>query len=126
MGLHTEVDDADGEISESENEKKAQRAKKEKKHDNVGAADLEKVTDYAEEKEISSQAIGDAMALIGGKQKKENAEKAEKEKELAKVKIKKDDVELIMNEMLVTRIQAERKLRLHRGDLVATLAELTN
>ena len=37
---------------------------KEKKHDS-GAADLEKVTDYAEEKEIgSSSAAEDAIAVI--------------------------------------------------------------
>ena len=42
----------------------ASNKEKEKKHDS-GAADLEKVTDYAEEKEIgSSSAAEDAIAVI--------------------------------------------------------------
>lgn len=37
--------------------------KKQKKHDS-GAADLERVTDYAEEKEISSQTISNVRILF--------------------------------------------------------------
>jgi hypothetical protein len=50
----------DGVQSDNEEEiQDAPQAKKPAKHDSVGAADLEKVTDYAEEMEISSQGIGD-------------------------------------------------------------------
>ena len=44
--------------------------------------------------------------------------------ELARVKISKDDVDLIMNEMMVTRTVAETKLREHRGNVVDALMEL--
>ncbi|GFY78991.1 huntingtin-interacting protein K [Trichonephila inaurata madagascariensis] len=99
--------------------------KKVAKHDS-GAADLEKVTDYVEEKEISSQDIIGAMSLIGDKHSKETAEKAARQKELAKVIIKKEDVELIMHEMEISRNLAELKLREHYGNIVEALTELTN
>ena len=35
-----------------------------RRHD-AGVADLEKVTDYVEEQEIASSAIGDALNLVG-------------------------------------------------------------
>ncbi|VVC88311.1 huntingtin-interacting protein K [Leptidea sinapis] len=99
--------------------------KKTAKHDS-GVADLEKVTDYAEEKEISSQDISGALSLIGDRRNKETAERLEKEKELQKVSVKKDDIELIVKEMEISRTLAERTLREHSGDLVAALTYLTN
>ena len=50
--------------------------------------------------------------------------KAERAQELARVKISKDDVDLIMNEMMVSRTVAETKLREHRGNVVDALMEL--
>ena len=48
----------------NEEDSQQQNKEKEKKHD-TGAADLEKVTDYAEEKEITSSSVStDAIALI--------------------------------------------------------------
>ena len=119
---------------------------KEKKHDS-GAADLEKVTDYAEEKEIgSSSAAEDAIAVISrilylvcknvikqsfglfsdNKQVEEAAKRIAREKELAKVSIKKEDVELIVKEMEISKDKAERTLREHAGNIVEALASLTN
>ncbi|KAM9860754.1 huntingtin-interacting protein K isoform 1-T1 [Aulostomus maculatus] len=69
-------------------------AEKPRKHDS-GAADLERVTDYAEEKEISSSDLETAMSVIGDRRSREQKAKQEREKELAKVTIKKEDVELI-------------------------------
>uniref|UniRef100_A0A0C9SAB2 Putative huntingtin-interacting protein k n=1 Tax=Amblyomma americanum TaxID=6943 RepID=A0A0C9SAB2_AMBAM len=99
--------------------------KKVAKHDS-GAADLEKVTDYAEDKEIRSQDIMCAMSMIGDRHSKETAEKAARQKELSKVVIKKEDVELIMQEMEIARSVAELKLREHQGNVVEALIELTN
>jgi len=106
-------------------DKPREPAKKSHKHDS-GAADLEKVTDYEEEKEISSQDIAKAMAVIGDKRSKETAEKVARQKELAKVVIKKDDVELIVNEMEIARSQAELKLRECHGSVVEALIALTD
>jgi hypothetical protein len=70
--------------------------KKSAKHDS-GAADLEKVTDYAEEREVLAQDISGAINLIDSRRNQEAAEKLAKERELAKVSIKKEDVEVLVN-----------------------------
>ena len=44
-----------------------QAVKKTAKHDSVGATDLEKVTDYVEEAEISSQNFSDVSMCLGEK-----------------------------------------------------------
>ncbi|XP_054627833.1 huntingtin-interacting protein K [Dunckerocampus dactyliophorus] len=98
---------------------------KPRKHDS-GAADLERVTDYAEEKEISSSDLETAMSVIGDRRSREQKAKQEREKELAKVTIKREDVELIMSEMEISRVAAERSLREHMGNVVEALVALTS
>lgn len=66
---------------------------KPRKHDS-GAADLERVTDYAEEKEIQSSNLETAMSVIGDRRSREQKAKQEREKELAKVTIKMEDEEV--------------------------------
>uniref|UniRef100_A0A8C8FQ39 Huntingtin interacting protein K n=8 Tax=Salmonidae TaxID=8015 RepID=A0A8C8FQ39_ONCTS len=100
-------------------------AEKPRKHDS-GAADLERVTDYAEEKEISSSDLETAMSVIGDRRSREQKAKQDREKELAKVTIKKEDVELIMGEMEISRGVAERSLREHMGNVVEALIDLSN
>lgn len=100
-------------------------APKVKKHDS-GAADLERVTDYAEEQEISVHDMSNALAAVNEKRTARTKERAEMEKELAKVVIKKTDVDLIVNEMEITRTEAERSLRVNQGDVVRALMQLTN
>lgn len=80
-------------------------------------ADLEKVTDYAEEKEICSvnQNNLEAINQIEAKRSKETQAR---EEELAKVSIKKDDVELLVKELEITKQQAELALRQSSGDVV--------
>lgn len=99
--------------------------KKTAKYD-CGAADLEKVTDYAEEKEISTQNVAGAISAIGDRRNKEVLEKQAREKELMKVLIKKEDVDLIVREMEISRMLAERTLREYHGDVVKSLIALTN
>lgn len=95
---------------------KPQGQKKSAKH-NSGAADLEKVTDFAEEREVLPQDITNvstvqtkyilldlqfscsmfqAFNLIDNRRSKEAAEKLARERELAKVTIKKEDVETLV------------------------------
>ncbi|XP_023931693.1 huntingtin-interacting protein K-like, partial [Lingula anatina] len=92
--MATEEDSVDQEIEEGEELEKENKGKKVAKHDS-GAADLEKVTDYVEEAEIQAQQFANAMQVVSDQQVKEAARKLEKEKELSKVKINKDDVDLI-------------------------------
>ncbi|EDW58350.1 huntingtin-interacting protein K [Drosophila novamexicana] len=96
------------------------KQKKQTRHDG-GAADLERVTDYAEEKEISAANISSAVEQFGNQRSKENEMRVAKEKELQKVQVKKEDIELIMNELLVSKAQAEKVLREQSGDVVAAL-----
>ena len=56
----------------------------------------------------------------------EAAKRMAREKELAKVSIKKEDVELIVKEMEISKDKAERTLREHTGNIVEALASLTN
>jgi len=98
-----------------------------RKHDS-GAADLEKVTDFAEEQEILSTGSGleEALIAIRNKQALKTAEKIARDKQLAKVQINKEDVELIMSEMEMARDKADRRLREHDGDVVAALTTLVS
>ncbi|XP_056642527.1 huntingtin-interacting protein K [Diorhabda carinulata] len=99
--------------------------KKVAKYDS-GAADLEKVTDYAEEKEISTQDVANAISAIGDRRNKDALEKQEREKELLKVSVKKEDVDLIVREMEISRNLAEKTLREYHGNVVNALIALTN
>ncbi|XP_032809076.1 huntingtin-interacting protein K [Petromyzon marinus] len=117
--------EADLELDAEENCHDEKPAEKPRKHDS-GAADLEKVTDYAEDKEISASSLESAMSVIGDRRSKEQTAKQQRENELAKVTIRKEDVELIMNEMEIGRTAAERSLREHMGNVVEALVALTN
>ncbi|XP_068708881.1 huntingtin-interacting protein K-like [Montipora foliosa] len=97
-----------------------------KRHDFQTSADLERVTDYAEEKEINTSDLENALSLVEGKYSEEKAAKLQREKELARVVIKKEDVDLIVEEMEIPRVAAERRLREHKGDVVEALVSLTN
>ncbi|KAK3599758.1 hypothetical protein CHS0354_037239 [Potamilus streckersoni] len=118
MATEEEQIDVDDESNEPKGKKAA-------KHDS-GAADLEKVTDYHEEAEISAPQIGEALNVVSTRKKEESTAMQEKEKELSKVKINKEDVDLIVQEMEIPRTQAERKLREHKGNVVEALIALTN
>merc|ERR1719356_1705630 len=124
----TEPQEVEKEEEQDENEDKPQPAPiKEKKHDS-GVADLEKVTDYAEDKEILSTGneLEEAIVAIRKKQEQKKAEKLARERELAKVPIKKEEVELIMTEMEIPKDKAERTLREHGGNVVLALTALVN
>uniref|UniRef100_A0A2K6R379 Nascent polypeptide-associated complex subunit alpha-like UBA domain-containing protein n=1 Tax=Rhinopithecus roxellana TaxID=61622 RepID=A0A2K6R379_RHIRO len=81
-----------------------------------GAADLEQVTDYAEEE----------IRVSIWRRSREQKAKQEWEKELAIVSIKKEDLKLIMTEMEIPRAAAERSLREHMGNVVEVLIALIN
>ncbi|NWW05646.1 HYPK protein, partial [Oreocharis arfaki] len=96
-------------------------AEKPRKHDS-GAADLERGSllpaAWPREHRGSGQR---GMSVTGGL-----SVSCHREKELAKVTIKKEDLELIMTEMEISRAAAERSLREHMGNVVEALITLTN
>lgn len=117
---------ADGETVNGAGEDVPEKSQKKAAKYDSGAADLERVTDYAEEKEISSQGVAGAISAIGDRRNKEVLEKQAREKELLKVSIRKEDVDLIVREMEISRTVAERTLREYHGNVVNALTALTN
>merc|ERR1712088_516048 len=115
----------EGENIDIEEDEIIEKGKKVAKHDS-GTADLEKVTDYAEEIEISSNNMADAMRVVNDRQSRDAAEKLQFEKELSKIKITEEDVNFIVQEMEIPHSVAERKLREHRGNVVEALIALTD
>jgi NACalpha-BTF3-like transcription factor len=109
---------------EVEDVKKEQQ--KGKHHD--GASDMERVTDYAEEKEIAGDSgnLDNAMSAIADRRQKDAESRNAREKLLASIKVKKEDVDLIVNEFEVPKLKAERVLKEQNADLVAALKYLLN
>ncbi|CAG9807507.1 unnamed protein product [Chironomus riparius] len=93
--------------------------KKQRKHDS-GAADLEKVTDFQEETELSNT-IANAAQMFVEKGNREAQAKLAKEVELQKIHIKKSDIDKIMFELEVAHSVAEKALRENKGDVVEAL-----
>ncbi|XP_018655120.1 huntingtin interacting protein-related [Schistosoma mansoni] len=97
-----------------------EKPKKPTTHDERGAADLERVTDYFEEKELS---VGlDAVKAVSDTAG--DADKAQKQKQMLKIKVKNEDVSLICQELEVSKLTAERYLKEHQGNVFETLVAL--
>merc|ERR1712176_1526884 len=115
MGDEEEVSDDD--IDEEEQKKPKQSAQE--------AKQLDSVTDYVEEKEASKidvKEVEEKLNDLRRKKDEEDRQRAEHEKQLAAVKIKKEDLELMVTELpLCERDALERLLRQHNGDLVSAL-----
>ena len=99
--------------SDDEDDKKVKQPKP-RQHD-AGASDLEVIKDFRSE-EVDIGFI-DTSALAVSKAKEEPS---------VKVKLNKDDIDLIATQMLITPAMAERCLRDHRGDVKAALTFLVN
>jgi NACalpha-BTF3-like transcription factor len=83
---------------------------------------LDSVTDFHEDREIDSSKAKDALSSLGSKERKEQElEKQQRDKELAKVKVTKEDIEYIVNELEVDKFRAERLLRESAGDPARTV-----
>ncbi|KAL7070408.1 hypothetical protein ACQ4LE_010310 [Meloidogyne hapla] len=102
---HVEHDD------DLENIKKA--PKEDAQADKQAAADLEKVTDFHEDREAVSEISRESLG---------NLKMAQPEQK--NFTIKREDIQLIMQELEVPRIVAETKLIQHEGDLRAAILDL--
>ena len=87
-------------------------------------ADVSKVTDFVEQKELDSAKASQAIASITSSVKVDREAELARERELAAVSIEQADVDLIASEMELNKEVAERKLREHKGDVVQTLNTL--
>nr|XP_023888574.1 huntingtin-interacting protein K-like [Quercus suber]POE66061.1 huntingtin-interacting protein k [Quercus suber] len=85
---------------------------------------FDKLTDRVEDRQLDSTRVQEAMASIATSSEADwNAMKI-REKELAAVKIKAADVDIIANELELDPKVAERTLREHKGDAVAAIRHL--
>ncbi len=113
-----------------------------KKEDAKVEKELDRVTDRVDEEEIGSENIGNvkilfgkifaivlflqALSTINDKRHRDESKRKAEQAELANVKIRKEDVELIVQELELPRSKAEKTLRQHHGDVIATLKALVN
>ncbi|KAH9389909.1 hypothetical protein TYRP_007458 [Tyrophagus putrescentiae] len=101
------------------------------KHD-TGAADLAKVTNYGlfdeeDQADMSTKEIsGAAKSIIDITRSKEDAERVARQKELEKVTIRKEDLDLMMNELEISKTEAELKLRQAMGNVVQAMITIIN
>eukprot|EP00186_Timspurckia_oligopyrenoides_P001149 CAMPEP_0182444466 /NCGR_PEP_ID=MMETSP1172-20130603/2910_1 /TAXON_ID=708627 /ORGANISM="Timspurckia oligopyrenoides, Strain CCMP3278" /LENGTH=110 /DNA_ID=CAMNT_0024640025 /DNA_START=31 /DNA_END=363 /DNA_ORIENTATION=+ len=87
-------------------------------------ADLDRVTDYVgEERELDAEKFRQSMNVILDTKTKDKTKEA-REKELAVVVVKEEDIALVASEMEIETKVAERVLREHQGDVVAALRSL--
>ncbi|KAI9981690.1 hypothetical protein PInf_009447 [Phytophthora infestans] len=106
--------------SDGEEETPQEQVKSKKDESNA----MEKLTDLVEEKQMDENKMKAAFQAL---HKQEEADKeAERllEKKLAVVKVSKEDVALVAQEMEISTQQADRKLREVDGDVVKCLSAL--
>lgn len=108
--------------SDGEEETPQEQVKSKKDESNA----MEKLTDLVEEKQMDENKMKAAFQAL---HKQEEADKeAERllEKKLAAVKVSKDEVALVAQEMTISTQQADRKLREADGDIVECLCRLVS
>ena len=87
-------------------------------------ADISKVTDHVEQKELDASKASKAIASIGVELEVDRAAERERERELAAVVVDQADVTFIATEMELDKQAAERALRENKGDVVEALHAL--
>lgn len=87
-------------------------------------ADVSRVTDFAEQKEMDSSKSLAALQSLTNEAKVDREAEKRRAAELAAVSIDQKDVDLIVREMEMEKAEAELKLREHGGDVVKTLNTL--
>eukprot|EP00188_Purpureofilum_apyrenoidigerum_P000295 Plantae.Rhodophyta-Purpureofilum_apyrenoidigerum.ctg1122.p1 GENE.Plantae.Rhodophyta-Purpureofilum_apyrenoidigerum.ctg1122~~Plantae.Rhodophyta-Purpureofilum_apyrenoidigerum.ctg1122.p1 ORF type:complete len:109 (+),score=33.71 Plantae.Rhodophyta-Purpureofilum_apyrenoidigerum.ctg1122:116-442(+) len=86
--------------------------------------DLDRVTDYVEEREVDAEKFRQSITGILDSRSAKKEEKMKRDRELEAVTIKAEDVEVIMNEMDAEKKDAEQILREHSGSLSSALRAL--
>ncbi|CAF2487868.1 unnamed protein product [Rotaria sp. Silwood2] len=117
---------AEDNVSDDEKEEEQITNTIQKKEDAKVEKELDRVTDRVDEEDLGSENIGNALTTINDKRHRDESKRKAEQAVLANVKIRKEDVELIIQELELPRSKAEKILRQHRGDVVATLKALVN
>ncbi|EFN53351.1 hypothetical protein CHLNCDRAFT_137085 [Chlorella variabilis] len=92
------------------------------------AAALDKVTDFREEKEmmtnVDKELVQQAMQKLAAEQAQRTEAQRQRERELAAVKVQKEDIEVIAQQFDMDKKKAERALRENGGELKTALQSL--
>eukprot|EP00658_Telonema_sp_P-2_P005445 TRINITY_DN1202_c0_g1_i2.p2 TRINITY_DN1202_c0_g1~~TRINITY_DN1202_c0_g1_i2.p2 ORF type:complete len:128 (-),score=61.12 TRINITY_DN1202_c0_g1_i2:284-667(-) len=90
------------------------------------AAQLDRVTDHHEEKELDASKVSEGLASLEAEDQAAQAAQRERARELAKVVVADDDIELVAGEMDISKHAAEQALRENQGDAKKTLSFLVH
>ena len=85
---------------------------------------LDSVTDVVKEKDMDKQKCMNALAELAKMEKNQAQEEKKRRKELKAVQVNEDDVAYLVNELLLSKAEADNHLRLNNGDLGETLKKL--
>ncbi|KAF0427423.1 huntingtin-interacting protein k [Gigaspora margarita] len=91
--------------------------------------DMQNVEGYVAEREgevIDEAKLDKAMTFVNEEKQKRNAQKLQKQKDAEKITVSKEDIELIINEMEVTKAIADKYLRENKGNVVEALKAIVN
>ncbi|KAJ3173304.1 hypothetical protein HDU87_007677 [Geranomyces variabilis] len=75
---------------------------------------------------VDADKLGKAMSFLSEASQQQKDQKSARDKELAKVTIGKEDLELVASEFQITKAQAEVALRENKGDVRNTLRKLVS
>ncbi|CAF1196329.1 unnamed protein product [Adineta ricciae] len=112
--------------SDDEKEEEQETSTNQKKEDAKVEKELDRVTDRVDDEEIGAENIGNALSAINDKRHRDESKRKAEQAALANVKIRKEDVDFIVQELELPRSKAEKTLRQHHGDVLATLKALVN
>lgn len=94
------------------------------------ATDLNKIEEHNHQQEsnvaIDSSALKVAMSNLTARLQEQKKQQKEKKEQLAKVSIKREDVDLLINEFDLTRDKADTILRENDGDVTKVMEILIN
>ncbi|CAF1045538.1 unnamed protein product [Didymodactylos carnosus] len=121
-----QTDHQSGSEDEKDQEEEVKDKQQLQKEDAKVEKELDRVTDSVEDEEMSGENIGNALTAINDKRHHDESKRKAEQQALANVKIKKEDVDLIVQELELPRSRAEKTLRENRGDLIATMRALVN
>ncbi|KAG4106593.1 hypothetical protein H8356DRAFT_1626583 [Neocallimastix lanati (nom. inval.)] len=94
-----------------------------KGHQGMAAKDMKNITDYFEELEHKhdEDKLNKALNVASEEKKKSKSLLDESKKNTNSIKLSKEDIDVVMNELDVTKAEAEKYLRENNGDLEATI-----
>ncbi|KAG0359705.1 hypothetical protein BG005_000331 [Podila minutissima] len=126
-GASSEEAAKEEENGEDDKDDGEEEEKAEKGQSGEAKAAMKNMTGYQPEVErsgVDSTKLEKAMSLLTDVGKKQKAEKAAAHKEVEKVTLTKEDVELVMAEFELTKPVAEKYLKEHGGNVIKTLDAL--